>query len=218
MPPGIYKRIIGVNCGLPTQGFKRGHIPWIRGKKLSEETKRKLSLAHRGKIGPNLGKKFNKKWRENIGKAQLGTKISEATKKKMSDTHKRLKSVERLPHYRGKNHWNWRGGINPINDSIRKSKRYCVWREKVFKRDNYTCQICNDKSGNGYRVVLHPHHKESFAQDIKRRFKISNGITLCIKCHMEFHNKYGRRNNTEEQFKRFSIRINSVKDFLNELS
>lgn len=54
------------------------------------------------------------------------------------------------------------------------------------------------KKGN-----LHPHHIQNFAQFPELRFAIDNGITLSEKVHWEFHDKYGKRNNTQEQLEEF---------------
>jgi len=69
---------------------------------------------------------------------------------------------------------------------LRVSLRYKKWRKAVFKRDRYTCQICGDNSGGNLCV----HHIKSFALYPKHRFKITNGRTLCLKCHKETEN-YG---------------------------
>jgi len=73
---------------------------------------------------------------------------------------------------------NWKGGVSPENKRIRRSSKFFEWRKKVFERDNYTCRKCN-KRGN----ELHPHHIKPFSSYPKLRFEISNGLTLCAKCH-----------------------------------
>jgi len=77
----------------------------------------------------------------------------------------------------------WKGGVSTKNEKLRKSNRFKDWRKKVFERDNYTCQYCHDRSKKGYRIIIHPHHIKSWANFPEDRFKVENGITLCINCH-----------------------------------
>ena len=76
--------------------------------------------------------------------------------------------------------------------------KYRLWREAVFARDNYTCQKCGVMGGR-----LEAHHIQSFTEFPELRFAINNGITLLDKVHKEFHKKYGPRNNTKKQLKKF---------------
>lgn len=57
------------------------------GVKLSEETKRKQSVAMIGSKGTNLGKKFSDQWKKNISKSLIGRKFSEESLKKLSESH-----------------------------------------------------------------------------------------------------------------------------------
>lgn len=72
---------------------------------------------------------------------------------------------------------------------------YIGWSKQILNRDNYTCQICKVVGGK-----LAAHHLDGWHWCEKRRFDLTNGITLCNKCHRDFHKKYGRKNNTEQQF------------------
>lgn len=65
-----------------------------------------------------------------------------------------------------------------IDRCIRYSKQADDWRIMVFKRDNYTCQECRVRGG-----YLEAHHIKPFAHFPELRFKVSNGLTLCRKCH-----------------------------------
>jgi 5-methylcytosine-specific restriction endonuclease McrA len=77
----------------------------------------------------------------------------------------------------------WKGGKSYESKRIRKGIEWKLWREAVFKRDNYTCQDCGIRSGKGIKVELHPHHIKQYAIHIDLRFDINNGQTLCKECH-----------------------------------
>jgi hypothetical protein len=91
----------------------------------------------------------------------------------------------------------WRGGTSKVNKLIRESAEYGIWRDTIFKRDNYTCQRCWDTTYVGHRIKIHPHHRIPFAKllsfykiDTKEKAKecpvlwdTDNGITLCVRCH-----------------------------------
>jgi hypothetical protein len=88
---------------------------------------------------------------------------------------------------RGENHPNWKGGINPINNSIRKSLEYRLWRESVFKRYNWTCIWCKERGGK-----LNADHIKPFSLFPELRFAIDNGRTLCVSCHRKT-DTYGKQ-------------------------
>lgn len=50
---------------------------------------------------------------------------------------------------------------------------------------------------------LQAHHLDGYHWCVDRRYEINNGVTLCKECHYLFHNKYGNKNNTIEQFNEF---------------
>lgn len=79
---------------------------------------------------------------------------------------------------------NWRGGRTERNKIERHGVEFKMWRETIFKRDDWTCQVCKKRGG-----VLHPHHIKFFAEYPTLRFDISNGITLCRDCHQTMHQK-----------------------------
>lgn len=105
----------------------------------------------------------------------------------------------------GENHHNWDSErTHEQRVAERKTFKDSRWRNSVFERDNYICQVCGyDKGG-----CLVSHHLNSYDKHKKDRYDIDNGITLCVTCHKEFHSTYGYGNNTKEQFDEF---INSRK-------
>ncbi len=100
---------------------------------------------------------------------------------KWSD-ERRIKWAESL---KGSNSRFWRGGLTDENRGHRNSVQYTIWREQVFKRDNWTCQECNTRSGNGKKVILNADHIKAWSKFPKLRFELNNGRTLCLDCHKQ---------------------------------
>lgn len=137
------------------------------GRNKSEETKRKIGDAQRGKPKSEV---FKEKCRQRMkGTAFFkGRKHSPAFSQLMSKVHS------------GSNHHNWKGGITPIIHLIRSSGEYINWRNAVRRRDDFTCQICHKRGGD-----LHVDHIKPFADFPELRFDIANGRTLCVACHKQ---------------------------------
>jgi hypothetical protein len=55
--------------------------------------------------------------------------------------------------------------------------KYKLWREKVFGRDRYVCQLC------GVKGKLNAHHIKKKSEYPKLAYVVRNGITLCVTCH-----------------------------------
>jgi 5-methylcytosine-specific restriction endonuclease McrA len=85
----------------------------------------------------------------------------------------------------GPRHWNWQGGKTSEAIRLRNSARMHEWRTAVFIRDNYTCQNCGARNGNGFKVILNADHIKPFAYYPDLRFDVSNGRTLCKNCHLK---------------------------------
>ena len=56
-------------------------------------------------------------------------------------------------------------------------KNLRIWRDKILKRDNYTCQEC----GGSQR--LEAHHVKSKVNYPDFALETENGVTLCKLCH-----------------------------------
>ena len=88
--------------------------------------------------------------------------------------------------YSGKRHQNWiedRSKLKDRHKTIRESKKMIVWRSKIYKRDNWTCQLCGARSKPKRQVILNAHHIKKFNDYPELRFDINNGVTLCEECH-----------------------------------
>lgn len=155
-----------------------------------------MSLEVREKIRKShLGKKYkpmSEEGKNNIRLAHLGYKPTEEQNRKISASLKALnlkRSEEAKQKLReihmGEKNPMWKGGVTSENEILRKSSKFKTWREEVFKRDNYTCVICNTRASKGNRIELHPDHIKPFCLFPELRFDVNNGRTLCKSCHMK---------------------------------
>ena len=148
--------------------FVKGNIPWNKG--ISTPPRHVMPHNEEAKLKCSISQK--KRWKMGVYKNRILNYIEIGNKSR--DTQ--LKNT-----LRGDKHPRWAGGYpkRQTNDS-----RYRKWRENVFKRDNYTCQYCLERGG-----FINAHHIKLWHKYPKLRYKISNGLTLCKKCHCKVHNK-----------------------------
>jgi len=149
-----------------------------------------------GNQNSNYGRKWSEEKREHFSISRQGTG-NPFYGKKQTELH-------RLSICRGNKSVFWKGGVTGLYWMIRNLPEYKVWVSQVFSRDDYTCQDCYKRGGR-----LDAHHIKPFAQ-ILREFlthyvqfspvedketlvrlaltyedfwKVSNGKSLCRKCH-----------------------------------
>lgn len=174
------------------------------GKKLSEEHKKKISESYDynknvtpekcHKISESLrGRKLSLEHRLKISLVQKGKKKPTRTKEHIENNAK--------SHRGEKSHW-WKGGKTNLSKQIKNLSLYKVWRETIFKRDNWTCVWCKVRGS----VELAPDHIKPFSHIIHDNnitnvdeakgclelWDISNGRTLCRSCHIKT-DTYGQK-------------------------
>lgn len=147
------------------------------GSKMSEETKKKISIF-------NKGKKLTEEHKKKIGDVQKGKIVSEESKRKQSISrigkHPTLETRKKISEsFKGSKNPQWIDGRTPLNQVVRRSLEYRLWRKSVFERDKYTCIFCGDNKGGN----LNADHIKPFALYPELRFAINNGRTLCETCH-----------------------------------
>ena len=147
---------------------------------LSGESSEQIGLSfdtHDSSIDYRL--KINSIKKRSISQALANKPKSEVHKKKLSEN--RIKSGiadgERNP--------NWKGGIQDKWSELKNSINYQLWRNKIFERDKYICQLCRYEKGG----ILEAHHIYPRSKYPYLILEIDNGITLCKYCHWKIHSK-----------------------------
>ncbi len=169
----------------------------LKGTKIPEERKKRIALAH-------VGMKASDEARKNMSKVHKGIHYSPKTEYKKGELAKNWNGFKK-----GTVPWNYKGGVSKFIIALRTMYEYSVWRGKIFKLNDYTCQKCNKKGGD---LIAH-HHRKSFskmrreflelnnqfspiedkelliriAQNYAPFWDLNNGITMCVKCHKEYH-------------------------------
>lgn len=101
-----------------------------------------------------------------------------------------------FPQIKGEKNINWRGGITPEAEKIRKSLDYKDWRKRVIERDNYTCICCKTIQTRKNPMVVD--HIKPFSLYPELRFEISNGRTFCKQCDWKYGFRWNRHISAEE--------------------
>ena len=91
----------------------------------------------------------------------------------------------------------WKGGTSLNSKRSKARGELSIWRKNVYERDNHTCQHCGSVGGS-----LHAHHVKPVSEYESLMLDVSNGITLCVKCHEEVH---GRKLTTPASFKKHCV-------------
>lgn len=161
---------------------------------------KKLTKEHKEKISKSNSKPHSEERKKNISEAHKGKKLSYDHKKSIREAMIGLRT--------GSDHPMWKGGISKIRNRLYSLYIYKEWRDAVYSRDKYTCNMCYKKG-----VKINAHHIETFKYitekyslikfedfiSCDKLWDINNGITLCDKCHNLIR---GKEKEFEEEFKK----------------
>ena len=218
MPSGIYKRKPFTkehrkNIGKVVKGriytqeaikkrieTRRKKYGWFKNPE-EQHKKASISISKANKGNPKIINAQKRKWenpeyRENQIKKRTGKKASEETTKLMSDSHK------------GNKNPNWQDGKSFELYGVEFNNKK---RNKIKKRDNFTCQLCGDKILEKRRIKINPTKNWLTVHHIdynKKNSEDDNLVTLCNLCNISvntkreewtkyFQNKVGKFQNDE---------------------
>jgi len=186
-----------VVCGKPL--YRRpGHLSRVRYVACMEHRvqAQKLSgITAAQRAGLALGRtKGDNHLKGNIHSAETKTKMAKA-RREWCAAHPDLVAAAGAK-TRGEAHYNWKGGISRLNSSIRRMTENRKWMDAVKERDG-ECAKC------GADTDLEAHHIKPLAELVvehgittrkqARRcaalWELTNGITLCERCHCEYHGR-----------------------------
>ena len=156
--------------------YDKNRYPLIKGKKVIlakkyyTENKDKILKRERENYHKNKPSPEEKERRVSAGHKKQAEKIR---------GRKRPEHSIRMRKLKGELSSAWKGGLTNINQLIRNSIEYKLWRKAVFERDNFTCIWCGDNRGGN----IEADHIKPFSLFPELRLAIDNGRTLCISCH-----------------------------------
>lgn len=164
--------------------FKKGHIPWIKNKHHTEETKTKISET-RLKNKEELGYINSLATREKLSEGMKncpgffkGKHHSKASKLAMSKSHKGQVSPrkgKKYPQLSGESNPNWIDGRSFLPYPVEFNRQL---KELIRNRDNYQCQKCGmPKCENMMKFSVH------HIDYNKKNCLPSNLVSLCKRCN-----------------------------------
>lgn len=152
-----------LDCGKRLGGYKSKRcIKCANNKTNKAMTGRHLSEEHRKKIGAGNKTAYKE-----------GRRVAVWKNRNMPDWVRNKISLANS----GANCAMWKGGITK-QDKLQRSKFRRTIQKDVFKRDNYTCQMCGVRGG-----ALQVDHIQSWKDYVELRFSMDNCRTLCQECH-----------------------------------
>lgn len=173
------------------RGRKKGHP-------VSEETRKKISVAFKGKKLSDKHKESIRKsligreikWKDKISKANTGKVGHVAWNKDKKGLHLSPKSEFKkgmIPwnkgteykQIQGEKHHSWQGGTSFLPYTVDWTESL---RISIRERDRYICGICGEKQGDKTHAVHHIDYN-------KKNCDPKNLVTLCPSCHAKTNYK-----------------------------
>jgi hypothetical protein len=130
---GTCNKVITEKARSHSGTFKKGHTPWLKDKKMCNETKNKLSVSNKGKPGPRKGIKVSEETKLKMSTSKLGIKRLQGVTEKINKSKLGFKNINT---YKAVNQYNLQGDFIKAWD--------CITDVKFCKKSNISA-CCNNK-------------------------------------------------------------------------
>jgi len=232
--------------------FKKGNVPWIKGRTHSQETRKKLSESSKGQTPWNKGKKvglvtkgafkkgmvtwnkgkhgiFSKETLEKMSKARRGKKLSQETRKKMSETHKK---ISHKGHFK-KGHVPWLTGTKGLVKSNKGSfkKGQTPWNkgkkgvqiqsaETLLKRSRsmkgknrgpMSKEAKRNMSIARRGKKLSPEHKKSITKGLRDSKIVNSSAYKEQQRQFRMHQKFPTKDSKPEKMMQIALTLQKIK-------
>uniref|UniRef100_A0A6M3IDV2 HNH nuclease domain-containing protein n=1 Tax=viral metagenome TaxID=1070528 RepID=A0A6M3IDV2_9ZZZZ len=171
--------------------YANGNEPWMKGRKHSKKSRKKISEAGKGRVSPMKGKEFGEVTKKNMSIVHLKRcstkKYKKMFSKRIQNYYSNIENrIKASCIKQGISREDWKGFVS--------QEPYCqIWtkeyKEFIKERDGYKCQ--NPDCWNTNNVFI-PHHIDYN----KKNCEPNNLITLCNSCN-------SRANGNREYWKKF---------------
>ena len=184
-------------CGKPLyrRPFELAKVRYVACYQHREQAKKIYPVTEAQKAALELGREKGTNHLDGIPKSK---KQRQKMKKIMAEwcAANKDKVLQRAKKTRGENHYQWKGGVAVLNQSIRRMTENRKWMQAVKDRDG-KCIVCGSTSELeadhikplAEIIAEHGVQNRNDARACKELWDISNGQTLCAKCHCKKDNR-----------------------------
>ena len=186
-----------VICGKPLyrRPSELAKVRWVACLEHRDEAKRLFGVTETQKNALSLGREKGTNHLKGISKSEESNKKRSISIKQKLEQFPEI-TVERDKKIRGENHYRWNGGSSRLNVSIRTMNENRKWMDAIKARDKACVRCSSTENLESHHIVPLAELIEKFgiknredARNCDALWGLTNGITLCRKCHYEEHGR-----------------------------
>lgn len=188
-----------VICGKPLyrRPSELAKVRWVACLEHRDEAKRLFGVTETQKNALGLGREKGTNHLNGIPKSEESNKKRSISIKQKLEQFPEI-AIERGKKIRGENHYRWNGGSSRLNVSIRRMNENRKWMDAIKARGKACVRCGSTENLESHHIVPLAELIEKFgiknredARNCDALWDLTNGITLCRKCHYEEHGRDG---------------------------